>query len=68
MERVYPKLREYCAKKGYEFEVIDLHWGLWDDKLKDERYLDHCLNEIKTCQAKSTGPNFLVSQQLYVRG
>ena len=60
MERVYPKLREHCALNGYEFEAIDLHWGLWDPKLQDERFLDQCLREIKLCQATSTGPNFMV--------
>ncbi|XP_033625885.1 NACHT and WD repeat domain-containing protein 2-like isoform X1 [Asterias rubens] len=59
MERVYPKLREHCALNGYEFEAIDLHWGLWDPKLQDERFLDQCLREIKLCQATSTGPNFM---------
>ncbi|XP_022104320.1 NACHT and WD repeat domain-containing protein 2-like isoform X3 [Acanthaster planci] len=59
MERVYPKLRDHCALSGYEFEAIDLFWGLWDSRLKDERFLDQCLHEIKYCQAASTGPNFM---------
>ncbi|XP_038070325.1 NACHT domain- and WD repeat-containing protein 1-like isoform X2 [Patiria miniata] len=59
MERVYPKLRDHCALSGYEFEAIDLFWGLWDNRLNDERFLDQCLREIKHCQAASTGPNFM---------
>ncbi|XP_072168845.1 NACHT domain- and WD repeat-containing protein 1-like [Diadema setosum] len=59
MEKVYPGLREYCAGKGYEFEVIDLHWGIWDDRIRDHRFLDQCANEIRNCQILSMGPNFI---------
>eukprot|EP00057_Strongylocentrotus_purpuratus_P003049 XP_003725816.1 PREDICTED: NACHT and WD repeat domain-containing protein 1 isoform X1 [Strongylocentrotus purpuratus] len=59
MEKIYPGLREYCASKGYEFDVVDLHWGIWDSRIRDERFLDQCFNEIRNCQNLSTGPNFI---------
>jgi hypothetical protein len=31
--KVYPKLREYCAERGCELQVLDFLWGLRDEFL-----------------------------------
>ena len=68
MERVYPTLRLYCQEKGYQFQVVDMRWGISDASTNDHITTELCLQEIKNCQQLSTGPNFVVSlilQYLY---
>lgn len=59
MEHVYPKLREFCEKKGYEFQVVDMRWGVRDDATDAHMTTELCLREIKACQEISVGPNFV---------
>ncbi|KAL9966270.1 hypothetical protein ACROYT_G024319 [Oculina patagonica] len=59
MENVYPKLREFCQKKGYEFQVVDMRWGVRDDATDTHMTTELCLGEIKACQEISIGPNFV---------
>ena len=35
MERVYPKLKEFCRERGYEFQVVDMRWGIRNDATND---------------------------------
>ena len=28
MERVYPRLKSYCQERGYDFQVVDMRWGV----------------------------------------
>ncbi|PAA84392.1 hypothetical protein BOX15_Mlig005707g1 [Macrostomum lignano] len=61
MERVYPKIKEYCREKhGLEFQVVDMRWGVRDEATDDHMTTELCLREIKTCQRVSVGPNFVV--------
>jgi len=64
MENVYPKLREFCQKKGYEFQVVDMRWGVRDDATNTHMTTELCLREIKACQEISVGPNFVVTAPL----
>ncbi|XP_022797421.1 NACHT domain- and WD repeat-containing protein 1-like isoform X3 [Stylophora pistillata] len=59
MEQVYPKLRQFCQKKGYEFQVVDMRWGVRDDATDTHMTTQLCLREIKACQEISVGPNFV---------
>ena len=59
MERVYPKLKEYCQERGYEFQVVDMRWGVRDEATDDHKTSDLCMKEIYACQRLSTGPNFV---------
>jgi hypothetical protein len=61
MKFTYPKLKEYCRKIGYEFQVVDMRWGIRDEATDDHMTTELCLNELKLCQKLSTGPNFVVS-------
>ena len=63
MERVYPKLRAYCQGVGYEFQVVDMRWGVRDEATDDHMTSDLCLREIRKCQQVSVGPNFVVSDK-----
>ena len=61
MERVYPRLKEWCQERGYQFQVVDMRWGVRDEATDDHRTTDLCLREIDLCKKLSTGPCFVVS-------
>ena len=61
MERVYPVLKEYCQQQGYDFQVVDMRWGVRDEATDDHMTSQLCMKEIQNCQKYSTGPNFIVS-------
>ena len=61
MERVYPKLKSYCQSVGYDFQVVDMRWGIRDEATDDHMTTELCMKELKACQDLSTGPNFIVS-------
>ena len=60
METVYPKLKIFCQKKGFEFQVVDMRWGVRDEATDDHMTTELCMKEIYACQRLSTGPNFIV--------
>ena len=68
MERVYPRLKEWCQERGYQFQVVDMRWGVRDEATDDHRTTDLCLREIDLCKKLSTGPCFVVSIDLCLRG
>ena len=63
MERVYPQLKSYCRELGYEFQVVDMRWGIRDESANDHMTTELCLHEIEACKALSTGPYFVVRKQ-----
>ena len=61
MERVYPQLKSYCQERGYDFQVVDMRWGVRDESTDDHMTTELCMRELRACQRLSTGPNFIVS-------
>ncbi|CAH1788164.1 unnamed protein product [Owenia fusiformis] len=59
MERVYPKLKTFCKENGYEFQVVDMRWGVRDESGNDHLTTELCMQELAYCQKLSTGPNFV---------
>ena len=62
----YPRLEEFCAAQGVDFQVVDMRWGVPDEVVHDHQVSPLCIAEIKTCQQLSCGPNFVVSGGLYL--
>lgn len=60
MEKAYPKIKEHCFKKGYEFQVVDMRWGIRNQATDDHMTTELCLHELRECQKLSKGPNFIV--------
>ena len=60
MERVYPRLKDFCQERGYDFQVVDMRWGVRDEATDDHMTSELCMKEIFACQKLSTGPNFVV--------
>nr|XP_034305521.1 uncharacterized protein LOC117682325 [Crassostrea gigas] len=59
MEKAYSRLKRYCQARGYEFQVVDMRWGVRDEATDDHRGTELCLRELELCQTLSTGPNFI---------
>lgn len=65
MEQVYPKLKSFCQERGYDFQVVDMRWGIREEATDDHMMTELCMKELTTCQKLSTGPNFVVSTPLH---
>jgi hypothetical protein len=65
--RVFPEILAYCAEQGgLSFQPIDLRWGVSEEAQLDQKTLDLCLNEVRTCKSYPA-PNFgLPEQQLRI--
>ncbi|XP_060587443.1 NACHT domain- and WD repeat-containing protein 1-like isoform X3 [Ruditapes philippinarum] len=59
MENAYPKLKSFCQELGYEFQVVDMRWGVRDEAADDHMTTEICLKELEMCKKLSTGPNFV---------
>ncbi|KAK3590255.1 hypothetical protein CHS0354_041333 [Potamilus streckersoni] len=59
MEHAYPQLKSFCQQLGYEFQVVDMRWGIRDEATDDQMGMELCLKELRLCQKLSTGPNFV---------
>jgi tetratricopeptide (TPR) repeat protein len=58
--RVFPEVRRYCsAHGGLSFQPIDLRWGVSEEAQLDQKTLELCLNEVRTCKS-FPAPNFLI--------
>ncbi len=61
-QEVAPKMRSYCQARGYDFEIIDLRWGVSSEAALNQNTMEICLGEIRRCKEYSPRPNFLVMQ------
>ncbi|EDO47107.1 predicted protein, partial [Nematostella vectensis] len=59
MERIYPRIKQFCQQQGYEFQVVDMRWGVRDESTDDHLTSELCMRELRACQELSTGPNFI---------
>lgn len=59
---VFPNLARYCNSRGWQFEDVDLRWGINEEASLDQRTMQICLEELRACQAMSPRPNFLILQ------
>ncbi len=59
-KNVFPKLEEYCQKRGSSFQAVDLRWGITEEAQREHDTLRICLEEIRRCQSLSPKPNFAI--------
>lgn len=59
-KRAFRNLRQYCQEKGWQFQAVDLRWGINNEATVDQRTMEICLREITRCQDMSPRPNFIV--------
>jgi tetratricopeptide (TPR) repeat protein len=49
VERVFPRVRDWCQSRGVSFTEIDLRWGITEEQSRAGRVLPICLEEIDAC-------------------
>ena len=57
---VFPKLEQLCAQQGFQFQAIDLRWGVPTEAGLDHRTMRICFEELRRSQKVSPLPNFLI--------
>ncbi len=61
IQNIYPRLKKYCKlEHGLDFQVLDMRWGISHEATNTHMATTICLNEVKTSQKLSIGPNFIV--------
>ena len=61
IENIYPLLKIHFAEQfGFDFQVVDLRWGITDEMTTKNMTYTICANEIKNCIKNSNGPCFIV--------
>jgi len=58
-ERVFPKLESLCEQNGFQFQAIDLRWGVPTEAWLDHSTMRICFEELRRAQEISPQPNFL---------
>lgn len=56
----FPKLEELCQRQGFQFQAIDLRWGVSTEAGLDHRTMRICFDELRRAQEISPKPNFLI--------
>ena len=59
-EHVFPRLEELCQRQGFQFQAIDLRWGVSGEAGLDHRTMRICFDELRRAQEISPQPNFLI--------
>jgi hypothetical protein len=57
---VFPNLELLCQKNGFQFQAIDLRWGVSSEAGLDHRTMRICFDELRRAQEISPRPNFLI--------
>ncbi|MGA9453580.1 MAG: DUF4062 domain-containing protein [Verrucomicrobiia bacterium] len=58
--QVFPRLEQLCAPNGFQFQAIDLRWGVSSEAGLHHRTMRICFDELRRVQEISPKPNFLV--------
>jgi hypothetical protein len=56
----FPKLEQLCQRQGFQFQAIDLRWGVSTEAGLDHRTMRICFDELRRSQEISPKPNFLI--------
>lgn len=59
-DRVWPVLEQHCRLHGFQFQAIDLRWGVSTEAGLDHRTMRICMDELRRSQEISPLPNFLI--------
>lgn len=56
----FQRLERLCAARQFQFQAIDLRWGIPNEAGLDHRTMRICFEELRRCQEVSPRPNFLI--------
>src|ERR1017187_4390879 len=57
---VFLELERFCVTRQFQFQAIDLRWGIPAEASLDHRTMQICFEELRRSQQVSPQPNFLV--------
>lgn len=57
---VVPRMKRKCADKGYQFEMVDLRWGISEEASQAHRTMSICLEELERSRLLSPKPCLLI--------
>lgn len=57
---IFPEIDAYCQEQGYNFQLIDLRWGVNNESALNQNTIAICLDEVRRCKSLSPKPNFLI--------
>jgi len=52
--QVFPSLEQLCAQNGFQFQAIDLRWGVSSEAGLDHRTMRICFDELRRAQEISS--------------
>jgi hypothetical protein len=55
--QVFPRLEQLCVQHGFQFQAMDLRWGVSSEEGLDHRTMRICFDELRRAQEISPGPN-----------
>lgn len=59
-EEIFQVIGDYCQSRGYNFQFIDLRWGISEEAALNQKTMPICLDEVRRCHIWSPKPNFLL--------
>jgi hypothetical protein len=59
MVDAYPYLRQLCSLLGLEFQVVDMRWGVRDERSDNHGTSVLCMSELKKCLGLSLSTAFI---------
>jgi hypothetical protein len=57
-QEVFQPLEQYCTTRKFQFQAIDLRWGISSEASFDHRTMQICFRELERSQEISPRPNF----------
>ena len=57
---IFPRIKNLCQTHGFNFQAIDLRWGVSEEAALDQQTIKICLEEIAECQKITPRPNFII--------
>lgn len=59
-QHVVPQMQQWCQERGWQFETVDLRWGINEEASQAHRTMSICLEELANCQRLSPKPHLLL--------
>lgn len=57
---VVPQMQQWSQERGWQFEIVDLRWGISEEASQAHRTMNICLEELDNCRRLSPKPHLLL--------
>lgn len=59
-KKIFNEIDDYCQSRGYDFQIIDLRWGVNTEAALNQKTIEICLEKVKRYCTLSPRLNFLL--------